>query len=243
MSDKLSRKEIKRDEVMETMNRGVLFVRDHARTLILAAVAMVAVILVVLGVAFYLDSREASASEALSAAIEVSEAEINPDGPAPDADNPVFADADQRRDRAEALFREVYEDYGSTEAGAVAASYLGRYAAEKGDAEAAREYWQAALEKSEDDALGAQVQLNLVNLDLAAGNREAVLERLEEMLAAPSSVMPEDMVLFKIAEVREEMGRSEEALAAYRRIVDEFPASPYVQPARQKTTTLGGEPG
>lgn len=244
MSDRLSRKEIKRDEVMETMNRGVGYLKDHARTLALVAVGVIALILVALAAVAFLASREATASEALTAAIEMTRADINPDGPAPDdPDNPVFADAVQRRDRSEALFREVYDQYGGTDAGAVAAAYLGRYAAEKGDLDAAREYWEEALEGSDDDALGAQVQMNLVNLDLAAGDREAVLERLEAMLAAPSSVMPPDMVLFKVAEVREELGRSEEALAAYRRIVDEFPASPYVPTARQKTSTLGGEPG
>jgi TolA-binding protein len=121
----------------------------------------------------------------------------------------------------------------------VATAYLGGLAAEGGDLERARELWQQFLAEAPQHLLAAEVRLNLLKLDLAQGKAEEVAAQLEAMLAESEKPLPEDVILFELAAVRERLGRTAEALAAYQRIVDEFPRSPFVREAQQKASALG----
>lgn len=239
MSDRLSRKEIKRDEFREALGRGFTYVTSHTRMLIYIAVAVLVVVLMVVGLWTYRNQQADKAALALDRAMEIYRADINAEAPAPDdPDRPLFADEASRRARARELFAEVRDDFGGS-AAAVATAYLARFAAQDGNLAEARQLWEEAAEEIDDRLLAAEIQLNLLKLDLAEGKAATVAQRLESMLEQAERPMPEDMILFQLAEAREGLGETEEALAAYQRIVDEFPASPYSAPARQKVTALG----
>jgi len=241
MSDRLSRKEIKRDELLEAVEKTVGYASSHRRGLVYGVVAVVVLAVVAVGVFFYLESRARKASVALDRAMEVYAAQIDPDAPRPeDPETPTFADEAARKARARELFAALRKDFSGTDASAVATAFLGRMAADEGKLDEARALWEDAADAVGDRMFSAEIRLNLLKLDIAEGDPGVVAQRLEAMLEQAERPMPEDMILFHLAELREKLGRTDEALAAYQRIVDEFPTSPYTVPAREKVSSLEG---
>lgn len=238
MSQRPSRQEMKRNELAQAVERTVEYATTHTRTLTQAGIAAVALVVVGLGVYLYLSSRAASARDDLDAAIRVARAEIDAAAPKPDDPaKPTFPDVASRRAEAKKRFEQVRARHGG-QARAVALAYLGRYAAEDGDLDRARELWQASLAEAPEDLLGSEIRLNLMKLDLAEGKAEEVARQLQAMLDEKEKPLPEDMILFELASVREKLGRTAEALADYQRLVAGFPASPYARQAQVKASVL-----
>ena len=246
MSDRLSREEMKRDEVMEAVERSATFMEEHAKTLILIAVGVLVAVAVALGVNWWLDARAAEAGDALSEALEVYRAPVGPDAATQAAeagyDGETFPDVASRRVRAAELFQAIEADYGMTDAADVAGLYLGQIAAEQGDKARARELWNDFLDAHDDHVLAAQVRVNLIHLDREEGQAEAVAQRLEPMLDATAEdrKLPADVVLWELAQTYDALDRGEEAEATYRRLAEEYPSSPYGAQARQRLPQPAG---
>jgi hypothetical protein len=241
MSERLTRKEIKRDEFVEAVESSVSWVEQHGRTLILAGVAVVALVAAGFGIHFWLQARTTAAGEALSEALEVYRAPLG--DAAPEGwDGPTFADEAARRQRAKELFAGVRDDYGSSEAASVAAVYLGQIATEEGDLARARELWSGFADSHGEHMLAGQVRVNLLHLDRQEGRGEEVVARLETMLgeAPEERTLPADVVLWELGVTLEELGRGEEAQSTYRRLSEEYPTSAYASQARAKLPAEAG---
>ncbi|MFN7962697.1 MAG: tetratricopeptide repeat protein [Thermoanaerobaculia bacterium] len=241
MSNRLSRKEVKRDELAAAVERTMDYATSHRQMLnrILFGVALV--VLAAVAITVFMRKGGSAADDALAQAIKVFEAPIEATSPKPsDPDEPSFATQDARRARAKELLEGVRSKYRGSEASQVAGLFLGRLAAEKGDLDTARSLWQEFVDASPNGMLAAETRLNLLRLDLAKGGKEETLKKLEGMLAEAKKPLPEDVLLYEIATVRTELGKTNEALSAYQRIVDEFPGSPYQRDAQLKVNALSG---
>lgn len=240
MSDRLSRKEMKRDQFAESVGQFTEYVYGNLRTILWIAGGIAVAVLLAVGIAFWLQVRAAQAQEALAYARTVYQAPVGDTDPQPDdPETPTFADEASRQAKARELFQEVREDYGGSDAARVASLYLARIAAGEGDLDTARELWREAAEGEQAGAIEAR--LNLISLDRAQGQTEELIADLEGMLDAQDPPLPTDMVLFELAKTYEETGREDEAADAYQRIVEEFPESGYSLEARQRAAVLGAE--
>lgn len=239
---RLSRKEIKRDEVMETVGSAVDYARDHTRTIILAVVGLVLLVLATAGVLIYLSGRSDEATEALAEALAIQGAEVGVADPQPeDPDTPTFADEASRSERAKAAFESVRELYPRSDAADVAAAYLGQLAAAAGDLESARAHWEKFLDRQSEHALAAEVALNLMELDRVEGRSEELATRLAAMVDDPASGLPVPVVLHQLAVTYEHMGRMQDAADTYRRLIDEHPLTPYGAAARAEVEAIESE--
>jgi tetratricopeptide (TPR) repeat protein len=244
MSERLTRKEIKRDEFVEALERSASFVERNVRVLIASAVALVVVVAAGFGIWWWLEVTEARASAAFTEALEVYRAPVG-EGAAPESEGgPTFADEAARRDRAAELFAAVRDDYGRSGASDVAGVYLAQIAVETGDPERARELWQEFVDERPDHVLAGQVRVNLIHLDRQQGRAEEVVSRLEPMLTADPTErpLPGDVVLWELAQTYEALGRGDEAEATYRRLTEEYPTSAYASQASQKLPREDGAP-
>ena len=239
MSQRLTRKEIKHDEFTEVMGRSVEYAGTHSRGLLFAAVGAVALVALGVGIYFYLGHRAGLASEALGEAAKVYKAPVTPVGAKPDdPKEPTFADEASRRARAKKLFEEVRDHYGFSDAADVAAVYLAQIATEEGDLARARQLWTAFVDHHQDHMLAQECRLNLFRLDRQQGKGEELIGRLRPMLDDPDSSLPQDVVLFELGQTYEQLSRKPEAVASYRRILDEFPQSAYRQSAQEQVAAL-----
>ncbi len=241
MSQRLTRKEIKRDEVLETVGSVIDFTREHARSLLLGVVALVVAALAAAGALAWMRHQEVEAQELLARALQVLEAPIDAEGARPeDRNRPSFASEAARAARTEELLQEVVESFARTEAAEIAGVYLGFQAARGGDLDLARDHWERFLKRSGDHLLGAEVRLNLMALDRAQGRGAELATELRGMLESAEAPLPQEVILQQLAITLEELGRLAEAREVYSRLAEEHPLSPYQEWARGRSEALGG---
>ena len=240
---RLTRREMKRDEVAEAFGRTVEYSRSHARTILLIVIGVVA-LAIAIGAAYAGRLRAiARTNEDLVAAMRVYEAPVDAEAAKPDDPHePSFATEEARRERARELFEEVRDGSGAT--ADVALVDLGQLAAEGGDTAAARELWRRFLDRHEDHLLAGSVRVSLIGLDRAEGEAERVAADLETMLelSPEERPLPGDVVLYELAQTYEALGRDEDARSIYQRLVEEYPRSSFGMPAREKAGPAAGAP-
>ena len=239
MNQRLTRQDMKRNELSTALGKGYDYAESHGRTILMAAGAVLALALLAGLFYVYRNSQAEKASTALARAIEVYQAPIDPAAPKPDDPvSPTFADEAARQTRAKALFQELYEKHGSTVAGDIASVYLAQIAMAENQPERARELWNDFLDDNDDHLLAGQTRVNLLRLDRSQGKGQEVAQTLTAMLDEAEPPLPMDVILNELASTQEQLGKTQEAVQSYQRILDEFPQSPYAQEARQKIGAL-----
>ncbi len=234
MADHLKREDLKRNELGEAIGAGIHYAEGHKRMLLLAIGGAVALALAVWGYFAFTGSRRDAANELLGRALRVAQAEIVPGGAQPaDAYAPTFSSAFARDARAAELFAELDERYGSSSVGRVAKLFLADAALAAGDSAKARSLWEEYLAVDDRSPVALSAYVNLFELDRAEGRSEQLVERLRGMLEDPARALPADLLLYQLALTYEKLGRSGDAAASYRRIIDEHPQSPYYATAQQ----------
>jgi TolA-binding protein len=239
MNQRLSRKDIKRDEFANAVNRSVEFAEDHSRGLLITIGAVVAAVLVCVLIFFYIQHRAEEANQALAAAVKVVDAPIDPAGAKPTDDkDPSFPTEAARQQRALKLLGEVRGGYRFTDAADVASIYVAAIDASAGKLAEARQLWSDFVKKHGDHILAAQARLDLMALDRGQGKGQAVAQQLREMLDQSNAPLPQDVILNELATTLEQLHRDQEAAQTYQRLVDEYPQSPFRQTAQQKIVAL-----
>lgn len=239
MSQHLNRRDMKRDELANVMERGVEYAESHARTLMMAVGAILAIALLAALWFMYRNNQAENANVALAHAIKIYQAPIDPAAPKPDdPTNPTFADEAARRAKAKGLFEKLHDDFGSTPAGDVASVYLGQIALAEGQPDRARELWNGFVDEHGDHLLASETRINLFRLDRSNGKAEDVATKLSAMLDQTDAPLPQDVILGELAATQEQLGKKQDAITTYQRIMDEFPQSPYARDARQKIAEL-----
>lgn len=87
---------------------------------------------------------------------------------------------------------------------------------------------------------GTMARLGLAETHVLQGDYEDAVELLRAESEAVESDVPVDAVLMRLGRACELAGRDADALAAFTRVVDEFPFSVYSSEARRKADELGG---
>lgn len=244
MSERLTRKEIKHDiredEVQHVLHRVFQVLIERPRIIVGAIVGFIVLVLALTGLFAYLDSRRAEASSQLAEAMKIAGAPVVADGESSaDPDERSFPSEEDRNAEAKRVMEEVRSGVGSSVAGDVAGLYLADIAASEGDADTAREIWQSFLAEHDDHVLAISVRLNLIHLDRENGRAQEVADELQQELNSAVKTLPEDLLLFELAQTLESLDREDEAVDLYQRILDDHPRSPYSQKARQATTAAG----
>ncbi|HYL05759.1 MAG TPA: tetratricopeptide repeat protein [Thermoanaerobaculia bacterium] len=239
MSQRLTRKDIKRDEFASAVGRGVDFAESHTRELLLGIGGVLLAVAIGVLAYFYINHRSDLANQALAAAVKAYGAPIDPTGAKPnDAAEPSFASEAARQARARRLLERVRNDYRWTDAADVASLYLADLDASSGKVASARQLWTDFVKKHGDHVLAVQSRLDLLELDRSQGKGQQVAQQLREMLDRSDAPLPQDVILYQLAITLEQLNRDQEATQTYQRLVDEFPQSPYRQNAQQKVTAL-----
>src|SRR6186713_84319 len=136
MSDRITRKDIRRDEFVETLEKGVEYTQSHVKSILIAVGALVGLGLVAWGIVAWRGSSRDKANDALADAMRVWAAPIDAAAPKPsDPATPSFATEDARRARAKELFEALAKEHAGSVAGDVGNLYLAAIAIDQGQAE------------------------------------------------------------------------------------------------------------
>lgn len=124
-------------------------------------------------------------------------------------------------------FERLIEDYRGSRAAWAAHGHLGELEAANGRFTQARALWQRLAEGGPGD-LAADAEMSLILLDREQGRFEELAERLEDLIEDGDSSLPEEVLLFELAQTLEQLGRDDEA-RRIKRFEEVVPERPRVQ--------------
>lgn len=232
MGRRLTRKQIKRDQFVSLVDRVFHWLGQNWRQAATGLGGVLAVALVWWGVTAVLGSRSNAAAQAMAQALETYAAPV---GSAASADATVkFATDSERLAAAEKAFQAVKSRYWLTPQARVAALFLARISVDRGDQAQAIKLLGDITSRRTGDPVVRLAMLDLIRLRLAKGEGMQLVAELEGMASGKDPRLPRDAALFQLGRVWEGEGKPEEANKLYRKLVEEFPDSPYRSEAQQR---------
>ena len=195
MKEKLTRNDLKRNDLADTVSRTVEYVSSHRRG-VTEGIAIAAG-LAVLAAGFFLVKayREGRAGRELSAGLAALQAPLSTD-PGASASPQSFATASARDKTANDHFRKA-AGYGGTAPGRAAAVIL---AARSDKPAAAAETFARAARDGESE-VAAAAAIGAARLLASQGKASEAIERLKRAIESPAATMPKDALLFALAQV------------------------------------------
>lgn len=232
--DRQHRRELKHDRFVDEI--GVLSsrARENQRALIGVAAAALIIALAAYGIYFYRSNRERKAQALLSIGIDTIESPlINPQQPDPRA---KFKTDAEKNKAAEAQFKDVKAKYSGTSASDVANVYLARIIAARGDVAGARKLLEDFIKAHPSHVLAGPARYSLYQLRIEGGEATKVSQEITAELAKKTDdqILPTDSLLVLLAHSYDVQGNDQKSRDTYRRIVTEFPDSPFALEAQRR---------
>jgi len=237
---KSERHRAKRDELVTVFERAHLYVEENLRQVGLAAAGAVLLVLGSLGVLRWTDARAEKASFLLGRMIQAYRAPLalSPEAQQAPPGTPTYGTAEERDTKVIEMADDLMARFGSSKAAPKALYYkaLGLGSQKKYD-DAAKVLGEL-LRRYPRDFLAPLARYQLARVREAEGNPAEALIHFQALAEDSRGLFPREEGLIGVARCQEEIGKSDEALKAYRRILSEFPDSEYAGEARSKIDQL-----
>lgn len=223
MGRRITRKQLKQDEFISTGDSVMRWVIANWRPFVFGLAALCLVILAWWAGTRWTGSRADRASYLLhQASAAVDEAAQGGDAAA-----------------AEAKLQEVIDRYGRSEQADMARVLKARLRIDRNDLDGARTLLVEVSERRGGDAIGRVATLDLIHIQVAAGQASEVAPQLEAMVSGEDVRLPRDVALYELGQLFIATQDPVRARSYYQRLVDEFPESPYRAQASQRLAELG----
>jgi len=144
-----------------------------------------------------------------------------------------------RNDAALAAFKKVADEYPNDETGRAAKYRMAGLHLRSGRAADAERLFGEAANNAGSSPYGPLAQLGRAQALTALGKYDDALKILTDLSGQRDSALPIDGVLMELARVNERAGKTQDARAAYKRVVDEFTQSGYAGEARLRLAAIG----
>ena len=227
MSKKITRKQLKRNDLAETMGRTVDYVSYHRRGVTEGIVAAAVLAALIAGFFLLRAYRENRAGRELSAGLAALDAPLAGQPAAASAPKTFPNAADRDKEADTHLSRAA--DHPGTAAGRAASLIL----AARGKTQNAAEVFARASRDGKAE-VAASAEVDAARLLASQGKKNEAIDRLKRAIESPSSPAPKDALLFALGEIYEESGSASDARATFQRLITDYPNSPYRNDARQK---------
>ena len=235
--DRQHRRQLKHDKFVDEIGTLSQRAKDNQRILYSIGAVAVLVALVAYGVYFYRSNRERKAQDALADAISAIDSPlIQADQPQTQQDpRAKYKTAEERNAAAEKQFKNVKQNFGGTDAADVADLYLARISASRGDIAGARKLLESFVSEHPKNVLVGAARYSLYELRIENGEAQQVASELNQELARnENQVLPADSLLVLLAHAYDAQGSIDKSKDAYRRIVSQYPDSPFAIEAQRK---------
>jgi len=234
--DAQHRRDLKHDRFVDEVGAMSIRARENQRVLVGIAAAALIIAVAAYGIYFYRSNNEQKAQDALGTGIETMDSPLIATAPGqPTMPNAKYHTDAERLAAAEKQFKDVQAKYSGSNAADVAALYLARIQAGRGDIAGARKLLDQFASEHPKNILVGVARYDLYQLRIDSGEAPQVATELTQELAkTENQVLPADSMLALLAHAWEAQGSSEKSLEAYRRIVTEYPDSSYVLEAQRR---------
>lgn len=232
--DRQHRRDLKHDKFVDELGTLSSRARQNQRLLLTLTAALVIGSALVYGIFFFRSNREQKAQDALGVAIETVDSPLQATGQQQQNPGAKFKTEAERTSAAEKQFKDVQTKYPGSDAADVANLFLGRMDASRGDAPAARKRLQDFVTEHPNSFLVGGVRYSLYQLRIENGEAGKVANELQTEIAKADPALPPDTMLVLMAHAYDAQGNNDKSKEAYRRIITEFPDSPYALEAQRR---------
>lgn len=232
--DRQHRRDLKHDRFVDEV--GALTVRARANQRLLFAIGLgtLAVAIIAYGIYFYRSNREDQAAAKLAAAIETFESPLIAQGTTQPDPRAKFKTEAERTAAGEKQFREIQAKFAGTDSADVAGLYIARISAARGDVAGARKLLQQFVDEHPRHFLVGGARYSLFQMRIDNGEAQQVATEINAELAKEEPVLPSDSMLVLLAHAYEVQGNEAKSRETYRRIVTEYPESPFALEAQRR---------
>lgn len=224
MAQEKDRKELleEPDPVTVYLQRFTGFLVKYKNQLIIGGSVFLAVILIVIGVGYFLNRAENKAAVMLGKAMDQYQVAEANDG--------QFTE----HEKLKAVFKAIIDKYPHTDAAAMAMVQYASVCSKSGDFKSAIDMYQAAYGKfSDNPRFSSMITSGLAYAYHGKGDTENAVINFEKVAADKDAVM-KDQALFNLGLLYEKQGKTEKSRSAYEKIVSDYKDSPYYESAKMK---------
>jgi len=235
------RHELKQNEIAQFARRAMAWLEGNRSRAMTIAVAVLAVVVLVGGYAWWQQRTADQAGALLGMAGAIAQAPIAPAPTVAGATQQTgtFPSEAARLEAALEAYRDVIDGYPDSKAALSARYAIANALLAAGRAAEAEEAFGAVVSAAGPSLQGSLGKLGRGQALAAQGKHEDAIALLTELSADRESRLPLDGILIQLARTSAKAGRTDDARAAFKRIVDEFPASTFAAEARQELARLG----
>jgi predicted negative regulator of RcsB-dependent stress response len=236
LAQHISRKELKTDEVRQTIAHGAEAVLSHQQLSLYVVIAAAVIALGIFGWRTYSQHQTVKAFAEFDGAMKVFQAPIG----APQAPGELtYSDETKKFTEANQKFTDVASKYPRTRAGELS-SYHSALSLEKlGKNDDAKKKLQA-LAGGRDADVAAMAQFELAGLDDRTGQGDEAVKLYQQLIAKPTVLVPKAVAMFALADHYSAKNPSA-AADLYKQIKSEYPDTPMAEQADQALALLPGK--
>jgi TolA-binding protein len=235
------RHKLKENEFARSVAQARSVVEHRRGDITKFVVAVVALLLIVGGYAWWRTSREARANQALAAALAVYEMPVVPiPPPAPGSPPPVpqpgtFPTEQEKLTAALPKFVDAANAHPNTKAGIAARFHAAAILAAQGKTAEAEQRYKEVIDKAGNNSIYSRTaKLGMAETQVAQGKYDSAIAIYSDLSRDATSTLPLDSVLMHLGRAYARAGKKEEAVRSFTRVVDEFPQSAYAADARRE---------
>jgi predicted negative regulator of RcsB-dependent stress response len=236
---RISRKDLKKDELREAYNSSAEAVQSHQGLTAIILGVVIVVALAVFGWRYYAQHQTAQASAAFGDALKIFDARIRGVGEPTQPGEVTYVDEKNKYEDAAKKFQSVGDAYSRTRPGqqaryfdALCQIHLGR------DAQAEAELTKLSDSSSDDVASLAKFQL--ASLDVKNGKSAQAIPLYQTLMANPTVLVSKPVTMLALADVYSKTSPAE-ASKLLTQIKTEFPNTPAAEEATKRLESPAGQ--
>ena len=234
------RHQLKQDRFVSTLQQTYASIEANSRRLTAVVVTVVLLVGAAGGYVWWRHQRNAEASAMLGEAFVAADAPVAPVATTGENTPPPgsFPTERARLEAALPKFMAAAEAYPKTLPGLAARYHAAAALVTLGRDEEAATRYQEVVDLAGSGVYGRMARLGLAEVRVRQGQYDPAINTYKELSLNTSAGLPVDGVLIELGRAYLLAGRKPEAVQAFKRITEEFPASPYAAEARRELEAL-----
>jgi tetratricopeptide (TPR) repeat protein len=234
----LTRHDMKQDELVSWMTRAIIWAEQNTSRLLAGVGALVALLLVIMGIYMWAGSRTRDAYGMLAGVQKIVRTPLASEA---DAGSDSFATQRERAQRTVDAADGLLEAHSSGDAANWARYYRAVALLDLGRSEDAVAAATAVIEATRgDEMLGGLARMVAGQAEEARSNLPAAVEQYAAAAEHDGSAFPPELAMLNQARCLDSMGRPQDAIAVYQKVLDLHGNSPLAERASRSLESLRG---